>query len=739
MEFTHVTTATKELIATQFESHHAREVFPCIDEPEAKATFDVTITSEQGVTVLGNMPIKNQIVEDDKLVTSFETTPKMSTYLLAWVIGELQCKSAKTKSGVTVNAWTTLAQSPESLDFALDIATRSIDFFDDLYDTPYPLQKCDNVALPDFSAGAMENWGLITYREVAMLADPKKTSISTKQNIASTIAHELSHQWFGNLVTMKWWNDLWLNESFASLVTYDAIDALEPSWNTWLDFDSYESVVSLRRDSLAGVQSVQTEVNHPDEIGTLFDGAIVYAKGAKLLKMLRRYIGQDSFRTGLKKYFETFAYKNTIGNDLWSILSEVSKKDVSGFMNLWISRPGFPVLHVKKDKDKIIISQNRLENKIETETKDDTLWPIPLNSNLPDSPEIFDHEYLELTPGDVSAIRFNIGNDGHYVTHYDHGLLQRIISQIRSGELGTTDRLQILNDQIILANAGIIPNSELVELIEVYKNEDSEPVWEIVSMALGELKKFVEGNVSAESNLRKLAATIANRQYDRLGWQIKPNEPESDTKLRNTIISLMLYSEEPDVIKKAIDIYESSKLDELNPDLRGLIISAAVKYGDEKISDVLLAEYGSNNSSEIKRDICYGLTSTKSKKTTATLLKTLKDTTTIKTQDTAIWIIYLVRNKYSKEETWKWVRKNWKWLELTFSGDKSYDDFPRYIASALSKKKQLDEYDEFFTPLKSDPSLTRVIDMGINEIKNRIALIERDGQSVKQALDNLEP
>ncbi|MFZ2544592.1 MAG: M1 family metallopeptidase, partial [Candidatus Saccharimonadales bacterium] len=300
----------KELFATQFESHHAREVFPCIDEPSAKATFALQLTTSNNQTVLSNMPIGSQVTNEEHLTTKFETTPRMSTYLLAFVVGDLQKKSAKTKSGVEVNIWSTPAQPFTSLDFALDIAVRAIEFYDDYFDTPYPLPKSDHVALPDFSSGAMENWGLITYRETTLLAEKSTTSIASRHYIATVISHELAHMWFGNLVTMEWWNDLWLNESFATLMEYLAVDALHPEWNIWLDFVTNESVVALRRDSIDGVQSVQVEVNHPDEISTLFDGAIVYAKGARLLRMIQQYIGDEAFRTGLKRYFSDFAYKN---------------------------------------------------------------------------------------------------------------------------------------------------------------------------------------------------------------------------------------------------------------------------------------------------------------------------------------------------------------------------------------------------------------------------------------------
>ena len=405
----------KELIATQFESHHAREVLPCVDEPSAKATFDITLSTELNVTVLGNMPIKFQRQENGKLITCFETTPKMSAYLLAWVIGELHSKSAKTKDGVQVNVWSTPVQSLESLDFALDIAVRSTEFFNDYFGTPYPLKKCDHVALPDFSSGAMENWGLITYREIALLVDPANASISSKRYVATVIAHELSHQWFGNLVTMKWWNDLWLNESFASLIEYTAVDKLEPSWNVWLDFASSDVAMALRRDSIDGVQPVQIDVNHPDEISTLFDGAIVYAKGARLLQMLANYIGETNFKNGLRLYFEKFAYRNTIDQDLWQVLSETSQLDIASFMEPWLSQSGFPILHVNLDGDSVFLTQEKIGGI--TSKKSNNLWPIPLNSNCINAPKLLTEKSTKFKRTANQTIRFNIGNSAHFITH----------------------------------------------------------------------------------------------------------------------------------------------------------------------------------------------------------------------------------------------------------------------------------------------------------------------------------
>jgi len=726
----------KELLATQFESHHAREVFPCIDEPAAKATFDVTLTTEPNVIVLGNMPIKSQNKENDKLVTTFDTTPIMSSYLLAWVIGELHKKTAHTKSGVEVNVWATIAQPLENFDFALDIATRSIEFFNKYFGIDYPLPKCDHVALPDFSSGAMENWGLITYREMLLLANPKTTSVSCKHYIAAVIAHEISHQWFGNLVTMEWWNDLWLNESFASYIEYVALDSLEPSWNVWLDYSSSESIFALSRDSLAGVQPIQVEVSHPDEISTLFDGAIVYAKGSKLIKMINNYIGESAFRSGLKNYFQIHAYKNTKASDLWSSLAYSSHKDIVSLMNCWITQPGFPVLHVSNNNNLITLSQERLVSK--SSIKADALWQIPLASNCPKIPQLLSDKTLEIEISPCSSLCFNLGDNAHFITHYDKGLLDQLINQLKSGKLSAIDRLQLLNGQTMLADAGIISNADLIPLVDIYRNESIEAVWDIISVTIGKLKKFVEDDNNNELKLRLLAGSLAKIQFDILGLDSKIDEPETDTKLRRTIVGLMLYSQDRSIIEWATNIYSSIPLEMINPELRGMILTSVVRYAEnDMVIDLLIEDYRSEKSSEIQNDICAGLTSTIKPKTVSKLLNLIKDTTLIRTQDTSKWLARLVQNKHSRQQTWQWVRDNWIWIHENFSTDQSFDDFPRFIASSLSKQKQLDEFKEFFTPLLDNPVLTRVIDMGINEITDRVETIERDGQSVQNALLNL--
>jgi aminopeptidase N len=725
----------KELLATQFESHHAREVFPCIDEPAAKATFDVTLTTETNITVLGNMPIKLQEEESGSLVTTFDTTPIMSTYLLAWVTGELQKKSGRTKRGVEVNVWSTPTQSLSSLDFSLDIAIRSIDFYETYFDTEYPLPKSDHVALPDFSSGAMENWGLITYREIALLADPATTGISSKQYIATVVAHELAHQWFGNLVTMKWWNNLWLNESFATLMEYLTVDALHPEWNMWLEFSTNESILALRRDSIDGVQAVQVDVNHPDEISTLFDGAIVYAKGARLLRMLQHFVGNDAFQVGLKHYFKEFAYKNTEANDLWDAIATSSGQNITSIMNTWISQPGYPVVIVEQRNNDVTLSQKQFY--VGPHENSNTLWPIPLNASESSFPILLESEKVVIPYTSDSPIRLNREDSAHFITSYDKRNLSLLLNEVRTGKMSVLDRLQLLHEATLLARGGMMASVDLLDIVSSYKDETAEPVWNILFIALGELRKFVEFDKEAEKKLRILSGNMAASQYKRLGWVSKGDEPEDDTKLRSTIISLMLYSESQQAIDQAVTIYKNTELEEIDPELRTLVISSVTRHSDGKIVDELLSVYKSSSSSELKQDISVGITSTRVKEKIMELLEDIKDSDIIRPQDAARWFVYLIRGKESRDLSWRWIRNNWQWVIDTFGGDKSYDDYPRYSATALTTQSQLEEYVAFFRPMKDITALSRVIAMGISEIEGRVSLIEKDGPAVRKALKAL--
>ena len=715
----------KQLFATQFESHHAREVFPCVDEPAAKAEYDLTLVTQTGITVLGNMPVKSEEENGDSLTTTFEKTPRMSSYLLAFVIGELHKKSAHTKSGVEVNVWATPAQNENTLDFALDIATRSIDFYDEYFGVKYPLPKSDHVALPDFSSGAMENWGLITYRESCLLADPELTPESSRRFIATVIAHELSHQWFGNLVTMQWWNDLWLNESFANMMEYVAIDALQPDWHMWEDFATNEVTAALRRDSLDGVQSVQADVNHPDEISTLFDPAIVYAKGGRLLVMVRKLIGEEAFRAGLKSYFEKFAYKNTVGNDLWQELESASSQPIVNLMNAWISQPGLPVVSVSSSHDAATLSQERFF--IGEHQPSDALWPIPLFANQPLDVKVLNQK--ETIVSIEKPLQLNCGLSAHFITKYDESTREYLLKNIT--ELPTLDKICILQDATILARAGFENSASLLPLALSLKTETNEKVFGMAAGALTELRKFVDDNDVARDSLKRISGEFARATFEELGWDEKDGESDDDRERRTTALSLMMYSENKEVLNEAKTRFDNNKLEDLPTEIRALIISANVRHFETpEMIENLFAAYKNTPSNDLQNDIAIGLTSTKNPETAEKILANIKDSNVIRPQDASRWFVYLIRTRESRQIAWNWLKENWAWVEDTFGEDKSYDDFIRYAATALLTTDELNDFQQFFEPMMDIPALTRTIKLGITEISARAELIKRDKEAV---------
>lgn len=719
----------KELLATQFESHHAREVFPCIDEPEAKATFDLQLTTVPDVQALSNMPeVAKHATAATSVTWVFDTSPRMSTYLLAFVVGELHKKSASTTSGVEVNVWATHAQPARLLDFPLDVAVRSIDFFNEYFGVPYPLPKADHVALPDFSSGAMENWGLITYREVALLAD-ESTAQSAKEWVATVIAHETSHQWFGNLVTMKWWDDLWLNESFATVMEYIAVDALFPSWNAWNNFASQETLSALRRDQLSGVQPVRVTVNHPDEIASLFDPAIVYAKGARLLKMLHTYIGDEAFRAGLKLYFETHAYSNTDGDDLWAAFEKTSGKAVGSFMNAWLGQSGLPLVKVLTTGDGYALDQQRF---VLGEPADDRVWPIPLGSLNHSMPAVMSQKHLTIT-SDHSAPLLNVGNTGHFVTQYDDAAFAVVLDNI--AKYSTIDRLALLHETSLLARSGEAKTADMIPLLMRYADEREEPVWGIISLVIGDLKRFVDDDTEAEQKLKQLVRRLALPLYERLGTEPVANESEQDAKLRATALGLLAYAEYSPVITWGQAVFaDADDFATIDSELRPVVFVIASRHGSDSDFRRLLSTLETTQDAELRDDIMAGVTSTKRSVHIEELLARITDSRLTKPQDVTRWFINLLRNRFARDAAWQWMIGNWEWIEETFAGDKSYDDYPRYSANVLGTHEWLARYIEFFGPKSGQPALARAIEVGQIEITTRVQWLQRDTPGVIAAL-----
>ncbi|WP_367333993.1 M1 family aminopeptidase, partial [Lentilactobacillus sp.] len=522
----------KQLIGTQFETTAARQAFPCVDEPEAKATFDLAIKFDEheGESIISNMPE----VRTENGVHYFDTTMRMSTYLIAFGFGELQSVKTTTKSGVEVGVFSTKAHQQSELDFALDIAKRSIEFYEDFYQTPYPLPHSWQLALPDFSAGAMENWGLVTYREAYLLLDPENTSFEMKQLVATVIAHELAHQWFGDLVTMKWWDDLWLNESFANMMEYVAIDAIEPDWHIWEVFQTSEAPAALQRDATDGVQSVHVQVEDPAEIDSIFDSAIVYAKGARMLVMARALVGDDALRKGLKAYFDAHKFHNATGADLWSALGDASGMDVGAIMNSWLEQPGYPVVTAKVVDGQLTLSQQQFF--IGKGQDVDRKWQIPLNSNYEAVPEIMADQ--SLTIGDYAELRnktgkpffLNVGNSSHFIVQYDETLMKDILDHVAS--LDSISQLQLLQDLRLLADGRKNSYANIVPLLPTFSESQSNIVNAALYRVASNLQKFVTPKSDEETALKAFFDKLSASQLARLGWQPKADESNDDQLTR---------------------------------------------------------------------------------------------------------------------------------------------------------------------------------------------------------------
>lgn len=719
----------KWLVATQFESHYAREVFPCVDEPEAKATFDLSVTTEAGQTVLSNMPAKTQDKHGGKITTTFETTPKMSTYLLAFVAGEMHSLETKTKDDVLVRSWSSVAQPLENLQFSVNEAARIIEFYDDYFETPYPLAKCDQVALPDFDAGAMENWGLVTYRETALLSDPKNSSISSTQYISIVIAHELSHQWFGNLVTMKWWDDLWLNESFASLMEYIAVDHIHPEWQIWEQYTASDAIIASNRDVYSDVQPVRVDVEDPAEISSLFDGAIVYAKGGRLLKMLRELIGDDDFRSGLKLYFDKHAYGNTTRDDLWEVMTKSSGLDISSMMNSWLEQSGMPLITLLQDGEKLFATQERLL--LDREKPSNQLWQVPLLANKQLNPELLGVKQRSFKSADKEMVILNQFGSGHFVTKYESDEQKKQLrASLAQGRIPTEGRIILLNDEILLARAGKSSLVDSLDLLPELKDEPRDNVWSLMSSIIGNSRMLVEGNGEAEDGLRKLSYDLAENWHSKLGWDFISEEDANTTQLRRSILGLIVSSEYDHAVEEALQQYKKDAPENLPAEVRSLLMSAAVRFGKQDDRDKLITLLRETQSAELQLDTSSALCSTKDASFAKELTALLKDKNVVRPQDLIRWYAYLLRNKHTRETMWQWTVENWDWLLDVFKASKSYDYLPRYAANFMNSQKWLDEYREFFSPMAKDPALTRTIKVGIKEIEARVAWRSRDENKV---------
>lgn len=736
----------KQLLATQFESHHAREVFPCIDEPEAKATFDLSLTTLEGEEVIANTPIKKQINKGGWLYTDFETTPIMSTYLLAFATGEVAYKESKTKRGVTVRTYAT-PDNVEMTTFALECAVKTLDFYEDYFGINYPLEKCDMIALPDFASGAMENWGLITYREHTLLVDEEHTTLGTKQYVAMVVAHELAHQWFGNLVTMRWWTDLWLNEGFASWIEYLAVDHMFPEWNMWTQFNVDEQQQAMKLDALEHTHPIEVAINHPDEIRSIFD-AISYSKGSSVIHMLHQYLGADNFRDGLRHYLETHKYSNTDTVDLWATLEEISGKPVKSFMHAWTSQSGFPVVHATVDEKSVSLRQERFFLNPKHASLPAVTWPVALLDNSDKAPDQFDTETATFPLSETTDFRLNVGQSGFYRTTYNASHLKHLGEQIKKGHLSPLDRIGILGDMFETAKAGESDTIDALQFLENFRSETEYPVWDIIATAVGSLRTIMNDDELRE-DIKPYIRELVQAELKRLGWHKSAEDTHFDQLLRPIILGMAAAADEPWVVDHAKKVFavvqEADDIEgdlskpitgkalrrggELDPDLRGVVYGTIARLGDKEEFNQLVSMHNGATNADERLTLVAAITGFKQPELIDRALAMIT-TEKVRLQDVAYWLAYSFANRYAHKQTWQWLQDNWKWVEENLGTDLSFYRMPLYVARGCSDKTFIKEYQTFFEP-KLSPAMDRSYRQGIEMLQWQSAWKDRSLKEVK--------
>lgn len=715
----------KKLFATQFESHHAREVFPCVDEPEAKATFDLTLITKDQPIVRANTPEISSDILDGWKTTKFATTPIMSTYLLAFICGDFVSESIVAKSGISISAFASPVHAQE-LSFALEVADKTISFLNDYFAIPYPLEKLDIVALPDFAAGAMENWGLITFRESAMLIDHQNSDLLDKQHVAEVVIHELAHQWFGNLVTMRWWNDLWLNEGFASFIPYIVMDSLFPEWRVWELFSSTDLAAGLKSDALENTHPIVVDIHNPEEIRSAFD-TISYSKGCSVINLVYRMIGPDAFRNGLREYLASFAYKNAETHDLWNSWSQASGKDVVSFMSTWTTKPGFPIIKVDASDGNMRLSQERFFIS-PSHPFDETIWQIPLLQSENDLTLMTEKQQT------VPAIgKINLGQSGFYRVRYDEDTLASLKETIVSSTMQPVDVLGIITDTAESAKAGHSSTVELLDILSLVGNYTNEKVHTTTLLELAAIRTVMP---ELHDALKPLTAKIIGTQLDRLGFETNENEDSNDELLRPSILGAASYAGNKEVISKSLEIFATSqKPEDIRPELRSLVYQTAVRELNDKTTyETLFSWYKSTTLPGEHAPLAAALLSFDDIDFITRSLD-LIDTPSVKLQDVLYWLMYGLSGRKSRDATWRWLKSHWSYIAENFSRDKEIDYFLKFAANGFASQTHRDDFEQFFSSVDIFGS-ERAFKQGLEILTWQTAWKERDLETLKNYLSS---
>jgi puromycin-sensitive aminopeptidase len=529
---------TRTIATTHFEAADARRAFPCWDEPDLKAVFSVTLVVEEGLIALSNTPeVGREPSGDRKVAVRFDDTIPMSTYLVAWVVGPLELTEAVDVDGVPVR----VAHVPGKghlVEFAIESGAFSLRFFTDYYGIPYPEKKVDFVALPDFAAGAMENLGLITYRESLLLVEPSQSTQQELLAVADVVAHELAHMWFGDLVTMRWWNGIWLNEAFATFMANLAVDAFRPDWDRWGSFRRVCST-ALEIDALDSTRPIEYPVNSPDDASDMFD-SLTYTKGAAVLRMLERYLGPERFRDGIRRYLKDHEFGNTETSDLWDSIEAATEEPVRRIMDTWIWQGGYPLVTVREDADALSFAQERFRY---DGGDDGTRWEVPLLARESSGGDGDVRAILvEPTGSDLprlerdAVVVANAEGASFLRVGYEGVLRERVWTHALEA-LAAIERFGLVDDMWAEAVAGGVPAAEYLELVRGLSGETDLHVWQTIVTTMGWFDRFVEAD--PREGFRRYVRELAQPAFGRLGWEPGPDEPDLSRSLRGTLVSAL--------------------------------------------------------------------------------------------------------------------------------------------------------------------------------------------------------
>jgi len=707
---------TKYLATTQFEAADARRAFPCWDEPAVKATFDVSLLVDKHLDAISNMPVISKKKTGTKILHKFGRTPIMSTYLLYLGVGEFEYLHGKLRN-IKIRIVTTKGNKNKGK-LSLDFTKKFLGEYEKYFGIRYPLPKLDMIAIPDFAAGAMENWGAITFREAILLYDSKTSSTRTKQYIAEVISHEIAHQWFGNLVTMKWWNDLWLNESFATFMATKIVNKFYPEWDLWDQFLGDAMLNAMSLDALKNSHPINVDVKHPAQIREIFD-AISYDKGGNVLRMLENYVGIENFRKGLKYYLTQHKYSNAEGQDLWKSIGRVAHKPVDAMMKTWIDQVGYPVVDVKRNNSKVSLTQRWFLSDGSISSKN--RWSIPIHI------EEGNHESSILMKSQKSVVSLknidsnfivNSGRYGFYRVQYDDNSLANLSLLIDEKILNHVDRWSLQNDLFSQCVSGTKQIQEYLDFTTSYHDEDNYITLQNLAQNLYHLYKLTRKEKFSDE-IRTYTAQFLGTIFDRLGWDSQKNEKHTDALLRSFVITALGKLGDKEILNEARKRFNKflKNKNSLAADLQEPVFVLVAWQGNEKTYNKLLSLYKKSTLQEEKIRFLMAMCNFKQKNL---LLKTLALSLTpeVRSQNIRVPIMGVSANIYGSDILWPWLKNNWKKLVGRFGvGNPLANRIVASIGSVIDDKQEKDVR-KFFKRMPL-PGTERVIEQTLERVRIR--------------------